>query len=77
MAAIRFEELECWQEAKVLAVMLYQISKDGEFGRDLGLRDQIRRAVVSITSNFAEGKERETIAELIRTCIWLRGLLVS
>ena len=73
MSVIRFEDLECWQEAKALAVMLYQISKDGELGRDFGLRDQIRRAAVSIASNIAEGKERETIAEFIRYLYMAKG----
>jgi four helix bundle protein len=73
MSVIQFEELECWQEAKALAVMLYQISKDGEFGIDFGLRDQIRRAAVSIASNIAEGKERETIAEFIRYLYMAKG----
>jgi four helix bundle protein len=73
MVAIRFEELECWQKAKALAVTLYQISKDGEFGRDFGLRDQIRRAAVSIASNIAEGKERETISEFIRYLYVAKG----
>jgi four helix bundle protein len=73
MVAIRFEELECWQKAKPLAVTLYQISKDGEFGRDFGLRDQIRRAAVSIASNIAEGKERETISEFIRYLYVAKG----
>ena len=73
MSVIRFEELECWQKAKALAVTLYQVSKDGEFGRDFGLRDQIRRAAVSIASNIAEGKERETVSEFIRYLYVAKG----
>src|SRR6266852_9073944 len=73
MRVIRFEDLECWQRAKSLAVELYAISKDGEFGRDFGLRDQIRRAAVSIASNIAEGKERETVSEFIRYLYMAKG----
>lgn len=73
MSVIRFEELECWQKAKALAVTLYQISKDGEFGKDFSLRDQIRRAAVSIVSNIAEGKERETVSEFIRYLYMAKG----
>ena len=73
MSVIRFEELECWQKAKALAVSLYQISKDGELSRDFSLRDQIRRAAVSIASNIAEGKERETVSEFIRYLYMAKG----
>lgn len=73
MSVICFEELECWQKAKALAVRLYQVSKDGEFSKDFGLRDQIRRAAVSIASNIAEGKERETVAEFIRYLYMAKG----
>jgi four helix bundle protein len=73
MGVIRFEDLECWQRAKSLAVELYVISNSGEFGKDFGLRDQIRRAAVSIASNIAEGKERETIAEFIRYLYIAKG----
>jgi len=73
MSVIRFEELECWQKAKALAVTLYQISKDGELSRDFSLRDQIRRAAVSIASNIAEGKERETVSEFIRYLYMAKG----
>jgi four helix bundle protein len=38
----------------------------GEFGKDFGFKDQVRRAVVSIASNIAERKENETVAEFIR-----------
>ena len=73
MGVIRFEDLECWQRARSLAVELYVISNSGEFGKDFGLRDQIRRAAVSIASNIAEGKERETIAEFIRYLYIAKG----
>jgi hypothetical protein len=58
LSIVRFEDLACWQEATSLAVEIYAVSKDGEFGRDVGFRDQLRRAAVSIASNIAEGKER-------------------
>jgi len=66
MTISRFEDLVCWQEATSLAVEIYAVPKNGEFGRDFGFRDQLRRAAVSIASNIAEGKERETLAEFIR-----------
>ena len=56
--AKRFEELEVWIKAKELSVSIYEITNDGEFKKDFGLRDQIRRASVSVVSNIAEGFER-------------------
>jgi len=69
----RFEDLECWKEAASLAIEIYRISSRGELGRDFGFRDQLRRAVVSIASNIAEGKERETIPEFIRFLYIAKG----
>ncbi len=57
MATIeRFEEIEAWKVARTLTQQIYQMSERGEFARDYGLRDQMRRAAVSIMSNIAEGK---------------------
>ena len=56
----RFEEIEAWQEARVLTKRVYEVSGQGEFARDFGLKDQMRRAVVSILSNIAEGFESRT-----------------
>lgn len=53
-----FEEIHAWQKARELTREIYKISNDGSFGKDYGLRDQIRRASVSIVSNIAEGFER-------------------
>jgi hypothetical protein len=52
MKITRFEDLECWQESVSLAVEIYRVSKEGDFGKDLGFRDQLRRAAVSVASNI-------------------------
>lgn len=64
--AKRFEDLEVWQRAKDLTNLVYKHSADGAFLRDLGLRDQMRRASVSVMSNIAEGFESLTQAMFIR-----------
>jgi len=61
MATItKFEELECWQTARELTRRVYKLSSTGAFAKDFGLRDQMRRAGVSIMSNIAEGFESRT-----------------
>jgi four helix bundle protein len=62
----RFEEIEAWQTARELTKLIYMLTDDGKFARDFGLKDQIRRASVSIMSNIAEGFESQTQAQFIR-----------
>ena len=62
----RFEDVDAWQKARKLAGQIYAASKDGAFSRDFGLRDQIRRAVVSVMANIAEGFERRGGVEFRR-----------
>jgi four helix bundle protein len=62
----RFEEIEAWKNARELTKQIYQLSTHGEFSRDFGLRDQIRRAAVSIMSNIAEGFESQTQSLFIK-----------
>ena len=59
----RFEDLIAWQKARHLAAEIYRISAQGDFSRDFGLRDQIRRAAVSTMSNIAEGFDRGSRSE--------------
>jgi len=54
----KFEDIESWKRARSLANEIYRITGSGKFARDFCLRDQIRRAVISILSNIAEGFER-------------------
>jgi four helix bundle protein len=50
----RFEDMEAWRQARVVCGEIYRVSGKGSFAKDFGLRDQIRRASVSIMSNIAE-----------------------
>ncbi len=59
----RFEDLIAWQKARQLTSEIYRITMHGEFARDFGLRDQLRRAAVSVMSNIAEGFERGSRGE--------------
>jgi len=61
----RFEDLDVWKRAKSLANLIYDFSESGQFARDFGLRDQMRRAAVSVMSNIAEGFESRTQATFI------------
>ena len=68
-----FEDLEVWREGCDLAVEVYRLTRSGKLNKDFGLRDQMTRAAVSIPSNVAEGKERETVAELTRYLYIAKG----
>ena len=59
----RFEDFDAWKKARLLTAAIYRASSSGEFARDFALRDQIRRAAVSIMANIAEGFERGRPAE--------------
>ena len=62
----RFEDIVAWQEARKLVREIYGITREGAFGKDFGLRDQIQRASVSIMANIAEGFDCESHIEFAR-----------
>ncbi|MFA5954778.1 MAG: four helix bundle protein [Patescibacteria group bacterium] len=62
----RFEELPVWISAIEVTTKIYDITSRGSWSKDFGLRDQIRRATVSISSNIVEGFEKNSTNELIR-----------
>ncbi len=62
----RFEDIEGWQEARLLARMVYGVSSKGRFARDFPLRRQIEEAAASVMANIAEGFDSGSDAEFIR-----------
>lgn len=61
MATIRsFEDAKIWKESRILVNQIYDISESKPFDRDFALRNQIRRAALSVMSNIAEGFESQT-----------------
>jgi four helix bundle protein len=69
----RFEDIEAWQKARELTREIYRVTKQGAFAKDFGLRDQIRRAAVSIMFNIAEGFERGSNKEFIQFLFIAKG----
>jgi four helix bundle protein len=68
-----FKELRVWQKARDLAVENYKLTETGKIKSDFGLRDQMRRAAVSIPSNIAEGDGLSTDKQSIRHFFIARG----
>lgn len=62
----KFQKLRVWQAAKDLAVNIYKLTDSKIFSKDLGLRDQVQRACVSIASNIAEGDELGSDKQSVR-----------
>lgn len=60
MKIYSFEKLEAWQHARKLSVWIYKITKDFPSEEKFGLVSQMKRAVLGISSNIAEGTSRMT-----------------
>lgn len=58
-----FVELPIWQKAHSIALEIYKLSVNSELNKDYGLKDQMRRSAVSISSNIAEGHDRSSKKE--------------
>jgi len=67
MATIkRFEELECWQEARNFVRLIYKMSKKKTFLKDYRLVNQITDSAVSSMANIAEGFHRKSNKDFMK-----------
>ncbi|HBI33713.1 MAG TPA: four helix bundle protein [Candidatus Moranbacteria bacterium] len=62
----KFEELNIWKDSLRITKVIYDYTSEKDFARDFGLRDQIRRAIVSVSSNIVEGFEKNNNNEFAR-----------
>ncbi|MFN6963524.1 MAG: four helix bundle protein [Pyrinomonadaceae bacterium] len=68
-----FEDIQAWQKAYEVTLQVYRITDNGSFARDFGLKDQIRRAAVSVMANIAEGHGRKSNIEFANFLNMARG----
>ena len=66
MKISRFEDLDCWQEARILVRNVYEATEDKRFSRDLRPAGQIQSAATSSMANIAEGFIRKSNKEFIQ-----------
>jgi len=66
MATIKkYDDLDVWKIAMDLCVFVYEVTKQEDFSKDFGLKDQIKRCSVSIPSNIPEGFERNSTNQFL------------
>jgi four helix bundle protein len=67
MATIkRFEDLECWQEARKFVRLIYRLTKKEMFKKDFELVGQLRRSAISPMANIAEGFHRNSNKDFMK-----------
>lgn len=70
----KVEDIQAWQKARQLITEVYKVTTENErFSKDFGLKEQIRKASVSIMSNIAEVFSRQTNKEFIQFLYVARG----
>ena len=73
----KFEEITAWQKAREITKRVYRLSNSGDFAKDFSLRDQIKRASISIMANIAEGHGRRSRIEFANFLNIARGSAIE
>lgn len=78
-----FEEFEVYKKGVQLAKLTFELMNNKPFEKEFGFKDQIKRAVISITNNIAEGSEYNNNKQLIKylkiskgSCAEVRSMLI-
>ncbi len=71
----KFEEINASEKARELTKAIYTVTNQGQFNKDISLREQIRRASVSVMANIAEGFDRGGKKEFIQFLSIAKGSL--
>ena len=78
-----FEEFEVYKKSVLLTKLVFELLKNIGFEKEFGYKDQLKRAVVSITNNIAEGSEYNNNRQFVRylkyskgSCAEVRNMLI-
>lgn len=78
MATIkRFEELECWQEARKFVQLIYELTKKNDFKKDFELVGQIKRSAISSMANIAKGFHRNSNRDFMKFLDYSRSSIAE
>jgi four helix bundle protein len=73
----RFEDIECWQMARVLVRFVYTLTRNDKFRTDFELVNQIRRSAVSSMANIAEGFHRNSTKDFLKFLDYSRASIAE
>ena len=73
----RFEELECWKEAREFVRVLYGLTKKDTFRKDFELVSQLRKSAVSSMANIAEGFHRNSNRDFMKFLDYSRASIAE
>ena len=73
----RFEELECWREARDFVQLIYGLTKKDPFRKDFELVGQIKRSAISSMANIAEGFHRNSSKDFMRFLDYSRSSIAE
>ena len=73
----RFEDLECWQEARKLVQLIYKLTKNKKFDKDVRLVAQIANSAVSSMANIAEGFHRKSNRDFMKFLDYSRASIAE
>lgn len=69
----RFEDLPIWKKAAEVSLDIYRMTEKGKLRNDFSMKDQIKRAAFSISSNIAEGFEYGNNKDFVRFLRYAKG----
>lgn len=72
MKITKFEDLECWQEARKLTNQVFAVTTQLPFNKTFRLADQMTGAAISVMNNIVEGFDSQSNAEFIRFLSYAR-----
>lgn len=73
----KFTDLKAWQEGYALVLITYRLTKHFPADEQFGLKSQMQRAAVSVTSNIAEGFSRDSYTDKKHFYVMARGSLTE